>query len=322
MPTTLVFPAIHNGSKCSDANNDCCVSPTSGESRTCVDGYVPRSIAPEKCKNNSCAALTAGVGCYGCYPPTIGGNSGAYKSKTTDSLPTTATTTKIGTPLASTTTAASVTLPACANKRYTGYNDHRTLHIPAVMWDVARDASANAVAWSAKLCCVFTWTVRDEGTTNAYMITYDGSRRHYRNADTFSEVAKAAYDAICAMFMGSKDCEKCGHIGTEWATTSGMFAKNKDSNTLSSSEGSSISVTTAAAIVIIAIFALTTSTSTLSTSEILKATSININKGDGDGVITGGLRLRSSRASIEFRPQDDVKNIQIQHGCAQCRCLR
>ena len=57
--------------------------------------------------------------------------------------------------------------------------------------------------WTAKLCCVYAWTLFDSG--DRYLITYDGLRHPYFD-DTFSEVASNVFDDICAMPMGVEDC--------------------------------------------------------------------------------------------------------------------
>ena len=97
---------------------------------------------------------------------------------------------------------------SCSKTRYTGYNDHRTLHIPAAIWDAA-EKSTDAIAWANTLCCTFTWAVRDADTTYPYMVTYDGGRRFYSGTTEFVKVAKLAYGGICAMYMGSQDCKSC-----------------------------------------------------------------------------------------------------------------
>ena len=97
---------------------------------------------------------------------------------------------------------------SCDNTRYTGYNNHRTLHVPAAIWDDA-DTSQEAIAWANTLCCVYTWVMRDADATHPYMITYDGGRRTYSGVTTFSKATEVAYDAICAMYMGSRDCRSC-----------------------------------------------------------------------------------------------------------------
>ena len=74
--TTTGIPAArvdHDGRKCTDEKNDCCASPTWGEPQTCKDGYVAKPIMPKECPNKGCAIYEAGIGCYGCYPPTFGG---------------------------------------------------------------------------------------------------------------------------------------------------------------------------------------------------------------------------------------------------------
>eukprot|EP00931_Biecheleriopsis_adriatica_P091957 TRINITY_DN657_c0_g1_i2.p1 TRINITY_DN657_c0_g1~~TRINITY_DN657_c0_g1_i2.p1 ORF type:complete len:334 (+),score=54.93 TRINITY_DN657_c0_g1_i2:114-1115(+) len=92
---------------------------------------------------------------------------------------------------------------ACNQVRNTGFANHRTLHLPATMWD---SAGAEERVWADKLCCVFTWVERDTTATAPYMITYDGGRRSYDDADNFADAALRAYTAICGMYMGSQDC--------------------------------------------------------------------------------------------------------------------
>lgn len=98
---------------------------------------------------------------------------------------------------------------SCDTTRNTGYANHRSLHLPSSYWDSASDADR---AWAVKLCCVFTWVVRDPSTTTPFMISYDGGRFDYQ-ASTFSLVAENAYSAVCGMSMGSSDCaseaERC-----------------------------------------------------------------------------------------------------------------
>lgn len=86
----------------------------------------------------------------------------------------------------------------------TGFADHRVLHIPTTMWDSAVDADQH---WLQQLCCVYTWPVRDSDAATPYMTTFDGSTRTYDDPSTLAEVAEAAYAAVCAMPMGSQDCQ-------------------------------------------------------------------------------------------------------------------
>ena len=96
---------------------------------------------------------------------------------------------------------------SCTNARFTGYNSHRTLHIPAASWDAAEN-SDSAITWANRLCCVFTWAIRDADATYPYMITYDGGKINYAGLTTFSQAGEASYNAICAMSMGSQDCKQ------------------------------------------------------------------------------------------------------------------
>lgn len=99
---------------------------------------------------------------------------------------------------------------SCDTTRNTGFADHRTLHLPSTIWDSASDADR---AWAVKLCCVFTWVVRDSSATTPYMITYDGGRLNFEDDSTLTLVAEKAYSAVCGMSMGSSDCaseaERC-----------------------------------------------------------------------------------------------------------------
>jgi len=105
---------------------------------------------------------------------------------------------------------ASMEAFSCDTNRNTGFADHRTLHLPSSVWDSASDADR---AWAVKLCCVFTWVIRDPSTTTPFMITYDGGRLSYQDESTFALVAEKAYSAICGMSMGNADCaseaERC-----------------------------------------------------------------------------------------------------------------
>jgi len=91
----------------------------------------------------------------------------------------------------------------CDKVRSTGYSNHRKLHVPVAMWD---SAGQNERTWADKLCCVYTWVVRDAKAQSPYMITYDGGRRSYGDATSFAHAAERAYSAICGMSMGSRDC--------------------------------------------------------------------------------------------------------------------
>jgi len=99
---------------------------------------------------------------------------------------------------------------SCDTTRNTGFADHRTLHLPSTIWDSATDADR---AWAVKLCCVFTWVVRDPSTTTPFMVTYDGGRLNYLDYSMFSFVAEEAYSSVCGMSMGISDCaseaERC-----------------------------------------------------------------------------------------------------------------
>jgi len=85
----------------------------------------------------------------------------------------------------------------------TGYGSHRTLHMPAAMWDAAGEVER---MWAAKLCCIFTWVVRDTSAASPFLITYDGGKRTYGNSASFSSAADCVYSNVCSMSMGSSDC--------------------------------------------------------------------------------------------------------------------
>ncbi|CAD7938977.1 unnamed protein product [Amoebophrya sp. A120] len=62
----------HDGSKCSNANWDCCAHSSWGSRQTCSDGYVAVPNPPGSCTTprdaRQCALKDGGIGCYGCYP--------------------------------------------------------------------------------------------------------------------------------------------------------------------------------------------------------------------------------------------------------------
>ena len=94
-------------------------------------------------------------------------------------------------------------LPACAADR-PGGETHRTLYVPAPLSDAASESLV--ASWTAKLCCVYTWAVAcSQPGCTPYLVTYDGSRRSYA-ATSFEGAATAAFDDICGMSMGSRDC--------------------------------------------------------------------------------------------------------------------
>merc|ERR1719210_2876922 len=85
-------------------------------------------------------------------------------------------------------TAANLEGFTCDKVRPTGSsNNHRTLHVPASMWD---SADVTAREWAEKLCCVYTWSVRNAGIQTPYMVTYDGGAYQYRGASTYSNAAQ------------------------------------------------------------------------------------------------------------------------------------
>lgn len=97
-----------------------------------------------------------------------------------------------------------------------GWADHRTLHVPAEMWTAAGEAD---MEWAVKLCCTFTWVVKGNSGSQPYMLTYDRSKRWYRDHNTLSSVATAVYSDICTMAMGASDCasmdERCPPLAPE-----------------------------------------------------------------------------------------------------------
>ena len=94
---------------------------------------------------------------------------------------------------------------SCTKTRSTGSsNNHRTLNVPAAMWDAA--TSQEDLNWANKLCCTYTWAVRQESGSSPSMTTYDGSVRIYSTPTSFRETAESVYSAICGMSMGSDDC--------------------------------------------------------------------------------------------------------------------
>jgi len=68
--------------------------------------------------------------------------------------------------------------------------------------------NADKKAHVTSLCCVYTHVEKISDGQAPYMITYDGSRVSYNNVDTddFVALAETVMDDICAMSMGSTDC--------------------------------------------------------------------------------------------------------------------
>jgi len=98
---------------------------------------------------------------------------------------------------------ASETMSCSKVRTNTGYGSHRTLHMPAAMWDAAGEVER---AWADKLCCIFTWVVRDTSAASPFLITYDGGKRSYENSASFASAADCVYSDVCSMSMGSSDC--------------------------------------------------------------------------------------------------------------------
>jgi len=100
----------------------------------------------------------------------------------------------------------------------TGYADHRTLYMPATMWDAAGEVEK---VWADKLCCIYTWVVRDASAASPFLITYDGGRRSYDNAASFVSAADCVYSAVCAMSMGQSDCTTAAQRCPATSTSTG-----------------------------------------------------------------------------------------------------
>jgi len=84
-----------------------------------------------------------------------------------------------------------------------GRRQHRRLRIPAAQYDNADRAERQ---WADKLCCVFTHVERDTSVDRPTMVTYDGSVYRYNSNDGLRAASEKAWNGICAMYMGSRDC--------------------------------------------------------------------------------------------------------------------
>lgn len=92
-------------------------------------------------------------------------------------------------------------LPECFSDR-PGWADHRTLFVPETM--MSGDPIDDA--WAEALCCVYTYVeVISSSSKKVTFEIYDGSKRSI-TATTFEELATIAYEDICDMSMGSRDC--------------------------------------------------------------------------------------------------------------------
>lgn len=96
-----------------------------------------------------------------------------------------------------------------------GWASHRKLYVPRNMVNKIRNKkNAEKKAHVTALCCVYTHVEKIATGEAPYMITYDGSRVSYNNVDTddFVALAEMVMGDVCAMSMGSVDCnnqEEC-----------------------------------------------------------------------------------------------------------------
>ena len=93
----------------------------------------------------------------------------------------------------------------CSSDR-PGSFSHRTLKMPQSFVD--RASASDISSYGAKLCCVYTHIESTASSSQPVeMINMDG-RSSRIPGTTFAAVAQNAYDAGCAMYYGSQDCEK------------------------------------------------------------------------------------------------------------------
>ena len=94
----------------------------------------------------------------------------------------------------------------CSSDR-PGSFSHRTLKMPQSFVD--RASASDISSYGAKLCCVYTRIDSTPSSSSPFeMINMDGSTSRIYGT-TFAAVAQNAYDAGCAMYYGSQDCQKC-----------------------------------------------------------------------------------------------------------------
>ena len=93
-------------------------------------------------------------------------------------------------------------IPSCKSDR-PGSQSHRTLYITeSSLSDTKEDDK-----WTDVLCCLYTHVrVKENKNWDGWLELYDGSWES-TNGDTLPEMAEDAYNQICNMSMGSKDCE-------------------------------------------------------------------------------------------------------------------
>ena len=93
-------------------------------------------------------------------------------------------------------------LPSCSTDR-PGWATHRTLYLPSSM--VSEEATDDEISWTNVLCCVYTYVKTSDDVDKPEFELYDGSSYKIKK-DTALEVMYEAYEDICDMSMGSKDC--------------------------------------------------------------------------------------------------------------------
>ena len=94
-------------------------------------------------------------------------------------------------------------LPSCSTERPGSWATHRTLYLPSSM--VSEEATDDEISWTNVLCCVYTYVKTSDDVDKPEFELYDGSSYKIKK-DTALEVMYEAYEDICDMSMGSKDC--------------------------------------------------------------------------------------------------------------------
>ena len=94
-----------------------------------------------------------------------------------------------------------VSIPSCISDR-PGGESHRTLYVSqSSLSDTEEDDK-----WSNVLCCLYTHVeVKNNKDWDGWLELFDGSWES-TSGNTLPEMAQDAYDQICDMSMGSRDC--------------------------------------------------------------------------------------------------------------------
>merc|ERR1712232_703585 len=90
-------------------------------------------------------------------------------------------------------------IPTCNSDR-PGSESHRTLYIASSRLTNTEEDDK----WTNALCCVYTH-VEIRNDWDGWMQLYDGSWESM-SGNTLPKMANDAYDEICDMYMGSRDC--------------------------------------------------------------------------------------------------------------------